>query len=185
MKRRMRRFKGLSTTFGMLFIPFCPAIEGTNGQSSTALPASVAQEPAEPTKKDAAAGVQTAKKDDESAVRLEEMKEIVHAFKFVTVDGTIRTPAELVADPLHRWTDPTRPLSGARSGSGSPRAARSRSWGLNCTQHGRSSSFHSRRDWSRLRTTGFDGGHKLAESNTTRSQAHLLPRMIRSRGCGR
>ncbi len=89
-----------------------PAIEGTNGQSSTALPASVAQEPAEPTKKDAAAGVQTAKKDDESAVRLEEMKEIVHAFKFVTVDGTIRTPAELVADPLHRWTDPTRPLSG-------------------------------------------------------------------------
>jgi hypothetical protein len=51
-------------------------------------------------------------KVDESAVRLEEMTQIAHAFKFVTVDGANRTPAELTPDPLHRWTDPTRPFSG-------------------------------------------------------------------------
>jgi hypothetical protein len=53
-----------------------------------------------------------AAKDDESAIRLEEMTEIAHAFEFVTIDGSKRTPAKLVSDPLHRWTDPTRPFTG-------------------------------------------------------------------------
>jgi hypothetical protein len=52
------------------------------------------------------------KKDDAAAVRLEEMSEIAHAFKFVTVSGDTRTEAKLVPDPLHRWVDPTRPLHG-------------------------------------------------------------------------
>ena len=60
-------------------------------------------------------------------LRLEEMTKIAHAFKFVTVDGATRTPAELVADPLHRWTDPTRPFSGELSGFASPAAGRLRS----------------------------------------------------------
>ena len=50
--------------------------------------------------------------DDDPAARLAEMTKIVHAFKLVTVDGADRRPAELVTDPLHRWTDPTRPFSG-------------------------------------------------------------------------
>ena len=57
-----------------------------------------------------AAGPKT--KEDEAATRLEEMTKIAHAFKFVTVDGDTRSPAELTPDPLHRWTDPTRPCSG-------------------------------------------------------------------------
>jgi hypothetical protein len=55
---------------------------------------------------------QEAKKDDESAERLAEMKQIAHGFKFAVVDGVNRTPAELGPAPSHRWTDPTRPLSG-------------------------------------------------------------------------
>ena len=50
--------------------------------------------------------------EQDPAERLAEMTRIAHAFKFSTVDGANRTPAELIPDPLHRWTDPTRPLSG-------------------------------------------------------------------------
>ena len=71
-----------------------------------------AQDAAGPNKKDTNASAQPSKKADESAVRLGEMTQIAHAFKFVTVDGARRAPAKLVADPLHRWTDPTRPFSG-------------------------------------------------------------------------
>ena len=109
MKRPLHPFKGLSAALAMLIIPLEPALERANAQGPPAL---IAQDRAKATNKNAAAVDQPTKKDDESAVRLEEMKEIAHAFKFVTVDGTTRTPAELVADPLHRWTDPTRPFSG-------------------------------------------------------------------------
>jgi hypothetical protein len=51
-------------------------------------------------------------KDDESAERLAEMKRIAQGFKFAVVDGVNRTPAELLSNPSHRWTDPTRPFSG-------------------------------------------------------------------------
>lgn len=51
-------------------------------------------------------------KDDESTQRLAEMKQIAQGFKFAVVDGVNRTPAELLTNPSHRWTDPTRPFSG-------------------------------------------------------------------------
>ena len=51
-------------------------------------------------------------KDDESAQRLAEMTQIAQGFKFAVVDGVNRTPAKLLPDPSHRWTDPTRPFSG-------------------------------------------------------------------------
>jgi hypothetical protein len=101
MKRLSPLSRSLSTSFVTLLIAFGPS----PGRSS-------AQDPDDAIKKKAVAPSQATKKDDESAVRLEEMKQIAHAFKFVTVDGTTRAPAELVPDPLHRWTDPTRPLSG-------------------------------------------------------------------------
>ena len=45
---------------------------------------------------------------DESGKRLEQMKEIARAFKFVAIDGDNRVPLRLEAKPLHRFTDPTR-----------------------------------------------------------------------------
>jgi hypothetical protein len=71
-----------------------------------------AQDSVDPIKKNAQGTAQPATKDDESSIRLQQMTEIAHGFKFVTVDGATRIPAELVPNPLHRWTDPTRPFSG-------------------------------------------------------------------------
>jgi len=90
MKRHPARARSLSITFVALLIAFGASQQEARAQDS-AVPA---------------------KKDDESAIRLEEMTQIAHGFEFVTVDGATRTPAKPMPDPLHRWTDPTRPFSG-------------------------------------------------------------------------
>jgi hypothetical protein len=90
----------LSTTFAALLIALGGSRDPASAQDSASSKKKNAQAPALPAK------------DDESAMRLEEMTKIAHAFKFVTVDGETRTPAKLVPEPLHRWTDPTRPFSG-------------------------------------------------------------------------
>ena len=44
---------------------------------------------------------------------LDEMKQIVQAFQVAVIDDqNNRTPASMTPEPLHRWTDPTRPFSG-------------------------------------------------------------------------
>ena len=41
------------------------------------------------------------------------MKEIVQRFRVATIDDRAKSaPATLAPEPLHRWTDPTRPFSG-------------------------------------------------------------------------
>ena len=102
----------LSAMFAALFIAFGASQDRVSAQDSAGLTGKSAQDAAGPIKKNAKAPAQPTTKDDESAIRLEEMTQIAHAFKFVTVDGATRTPAERVPDPLHRWTDPTRPFSG-------------------------------------------------------------------------
>jgi hypothetical protein len=89
----------LISAFAVLLVAFGASRQRLSAQDATG-----------PIKKTTKA--QPTAKDDESAIRLEEMTQIAHAFKFVTVDGATRTPAVLVSDPLHRWTDPTRPFSG-------------------------------------------------------------------------
>lgn len=50
--------------------------------------------------------------DEERARRLAETKELAHSLKVVAVDEQGKeTPATLVQEPLHRWTDPTRAFS--------------------------------------------------------------------------
>ena len=50
---------------------------------------------------------------DHRAERLEEMKQIAGSFKVVAIDEHgQQTPASLSAEPLHRWTDPTREFDG-------------------------------------------------------------------------
>jgi hypothetical protein len=45
--------------------------------------------------------------------KLEEMRQVVRRFQVASIDeGGRQTPATPVAEPLHRWTDPTRPFSG-------------------------------------------------------------------------
>ena len=50
---------------------------------------------------------------EEERQKLDEMKEIVQAFQVAVIDEQDkRTPASMTPEPLHRWTDPTRPFSG-------------------------------------------------------------------------
>ena len=49
-----------------------------------------------------------AAKEDDRGARLAEMKQIAGSFQAAAIDGCTRTPVALVAEPLHRWTDPTR-----------------------------------------------------------------------------
>jgi hypothetical protein len=49
-----------------------------------------------------------AKKEDDRAVRLDEMKQIAGSFQAATIEGKTRARAAQVPEPLHRWTDPTR-----------------------------------------------------------------------------
>jgi hypothetical protein len=50
---------------------------------------------------------------DEERRNLEEMKQIVQRFQVAVIgDQGKETPATAVPEPLHRWTDPTRPFSG-------------------------------------------------------------------------
>jgi hypothetical protein len=48
-----------------------------------------------------------AKKEDPAA-RLAEMKQIAGSFQATTINGGSKTSVAQVAEPLHRWTDPTR-----------------------------------------------------------------------------
>ena len=47
-------------------------------------------------------------KDDAKTKRLDEMRALARAFRAFSVEGNERVPLEFAADPLHRWTDPTR-----------------------------------------------------------------------------
>jgi hypothetical protein len=47
-------------------------------------------------------------KDDDRAKRLEQTRQLARGFKVVAIEGNDRTPLQLAAGPLHRWTDPTR-----------------------------------------------------------------------------
>ena len=113
--------------------------------------------------------------DDEAELRMEEMTQIAHAFKFVAVDGATRAPAELMSEPLHRWTDPTRPFSGGASGRAGRGAVRSRFSALSFTLPGRSSSCRSRRGWSRPLMARSSGRRNKPASSSKRSRAHPVP----------
>ncbi len=52
-----------------------------------------------------------AKKEDDRAGRLAEMKQIAGSFQAVAIDGGTRTPAAMAHDALYRWNDPTREFS--------------------------------------------------------------------------
>ncbi len=52
-----------------------------------------------------------AKKDDDRARRLDEMKQVAGSFRAVAIDGGPRAPATMVREPLYRWNDPTREFS--------------------------------------------------------------------------
>jgi hypothetical protein len=53
------------------------------------------------------------KEGDDRAERLEEMKQLASAFQIVAIDDEGKeTPAVMVQEPLHRWTDPTRDFNG-------------------------------------------------------------------------
>ena len=59
-----------------------------------------AQDPARPSAK------------DEERKKLDEMKQVARAFQVSVIDDQDhRTPATMTAEPLHRWTDPTREFS--------------------------------------------------------------------------
>jgi len=52
-----------------------------------------------------------AKKDDDRAERLGEMKQIAGSFQAAAIDGGTRTSAAMAHDALYRWNDPTREFS--------------------------------------------------------------------------
>ncbi len=52
-----------------------------------------------------------AKKDDDRAERLAEMKQIAGSFQAAAIDGGTRTSAAMAHDALYRWNDPTREFS--------------------------------------------------------------------------
>jgi len=52
-------------------------------------------------------------KEDDRALQLEEMKEVMRSFKVVAIDEQGKeTPAALTEEPAHRWIDPTRHFDG-------------------------------------------------------------------------
>jgi hypothetical protein len=50
---------------------------------------------------------------EQERLKLEEMKQVVRRFRMEVIDDRRQpSPATPAAEPLHRWTDPTRPFSG-------------------------------------------------------------------------
>ncbi len=92
-------------------VVLAPSGEGDAAQDSSPSSEKRVLEPAAAIEKKATPNSDDAKKDAETAKRLEAMRDLARAFKMVAIEGDERSPLQLAQAPLHRWTDPTRQKS--------------------------------------------------------------------------